>query len=76
MSNPPIGTNVPGPTLTPYAYPTLANTTSYNIECILNTTPDFNRWNDTLRFTQNFDNYYAYDDGTAEGGYGQDRGAR
>lgn len=26
--------------------------------------------NDTLRFTQVFSNYYAYDDGTAEAGYG------
>ena len=26
--------------------------------------------NDTIRFTQVFDNYYAYDDGTAENGYG------
>lgn len=28
------------------------------------------RWNDTLRFIQNFDNYYAYDDGSSEAGYG------
>ncbi|HAF29870.1 MAG TPA: hypothetical protein DCG75_12575 [Bacteroidales bacterium] len=28
------------------------------------------RWNDTARFRQNFFNYYAYDDGTAENGYG------
>jgi len=28
------------------------------------------RWNDTISFTQNFYNYYAYDDGTAEAGYG------
>lgn len=26
--------------------------------------------NDTVRFTQTFGNYYAYDDGTAENGYG------
>ena len=26
--------------------------------------------NDTIRFTQVFDNYYAYDDGTPENGYG------
>lgn len=25
--------------------------------------------NDTIRFTQVFDNYYAYDDGTPENGY-------
>ncbi len=28
------------------------------------------RWNDTVRYYQNFFNYYAYDDGTAEKGYG------
>ncbi|PKP36601.1 MAG: hypothetical protein CVT98_07450, partial [Bacteroidetes bacterium HGW-Bacteroidetes-15] len=28
------------------------------------------RWNDTLRYEQQFNNYYAYDDGTAENGYG------
>ena len=28
------------------------------------------RWNDTLRYVQNFKNFYAYDDGTAESGYG------
>jgi hypothetical protein len=28
------------------------------------------RWNDTLSYTQSFSNYYAYDDGTAESGYG------
>lgn len=27
-------------------------------------------WNDTSRFLQKFYNYYAYDDGTAENGYG------
>ncbi|MFO8235338.1 MAG: T9SS type A sorting domain-containing protein [Bacteroidales bacterium] len=28
------------------------------------------RWNDTTQFMQKFFNYYAYDDGTAENGYG------
>jgi hypothetical protein len=28
------------------------------------------RWNDTLSYFQKFYNYYAYDDGTAENGYG------
>lgn len=28
------------------------------------------RWNDTIRYYQKFENYYAYDDGTAEKGYG------
>ncbi len=70
MSNPPIGTNVPGPALTPYTYPALADSASFTLECVLKTTPDKDRWNDTLRFQQNFHNYFAYDDGTVEGGYG------
>ena len=28
------------------------------------------RWNDTIHYDQKFYNYYAYDDGTAENGYG------
>ncbi len=28
------------------------------------------RWNDTLRYEQKMTNFYAYDDGTAESGYG------
>ena len=28
------------------------------------------RWNDTIQYFQKFYNYYAYDDGTAENGYG------
>lgn len=31
---------------------------------------DIHQGNDTVRFSQVFDNYYAYDDGTAENGYG------
>ena len=31
---------------------------------------DLHRENDTMRFTQIFDNYYAYDDGTPENGFG------
>ncbi len=34
------------------------------------TTPDENRRNDTILFHQLFDNYYAYDDGSAENAYG------
>ncbi len=30
------------------------------------------RWNDTISYLQKFYNYYAYDDGTAENGYGFD----
>lgn len=64
MSNPPIGT-------TPYSYPTLSDSASFTLECALGTTlNDRDKWNDTLRFKQNFHNYYAYDDGTVEAGYG------
>lgn len=35
-----------------------------------NATPDINRYNDTTSFVQELINYYAYDDGTAEMGYG------
>ncbi|MCF0206796.1 MAG: T9SS type A sorting domain-containing protein, partial [Bacteroidales bacterium] len=31
---------------------------------------EFYRWNDTVRYYQEFKNYYSYDDGTAEKGYG------
>ncbi len=34
------------------------------------TSPDINKNNDTVRFFQRFNNYYAYDDGTPEYGYG------
>lgn len=33
------------------------------------TDPIYTRWNDTIRYYQYFDNYYAYDDGSAELGY-------
>lgn len=66
MSNPPIVA-----TSTPYAYPALTDAASFTIECMMGTTlNDKDKWNDTLRFKQNFHNYYAYDDGTVEAGYG------
>lgn len=43
--------------------------TSYLITDIAENTSHL-RWNDTLRYVQDFKNYYAYDDGTAESGYG------
>ncbi|HTA84129.1 MAG TPA: T9SS type A sorting domain-containing protein, partial [Bacteroidia bacterium] len=53
---------------------TLTGDTSFTITHILqhgNGIPadDFNNWNDTLRYTQVFDNAYAYDDGSAEYAY-------
>lgn len=53
-----------------YTIPALTNPTHYTIESIVNSTPDFNRKNDTIRHTQEFSNYYAYDDGTAEATFG------
>lgn len=41
----------------------------YIFTSTLNTTPDFDRNNDTLRRTQSFGNYYSYDDGSAEEGF-------
>jgi len=71
MNTPGIGTNVPPPLpLIPYSFPSLTDTASFTLECTLNTSPDKDQWNDTLRFKQNFYNYYAYDDGTVEAGYG------
>ncbi|MFH1004861.1 MAG: T9SS type A sorting domain-containing protein [Bacteroidota bacterium] len=69
ISNPQIGNNIPPPFIA-YSYPTLNDTASFTMECVINTTPDEDRVNDTLRYTQKFLNYFAYDDGTAEAGYG------
>lgn len=42
----------------------------WNVKLWTNATPDINRYNDTTSFVQELSNYYAYDDGTAEVGYG------
>jgi len=42
----------------------------WNVKFWLNATPDINRYNDTIRLVQELSNYYAYDDGSAEAGYG------
>ncbi len=60
-----------------YEYAFLSNwsdSAKYSMECRLemidlSPTPYLN-WNDTARYTQQFFNYYAYDDGSAEKGYG------
>lgn len=49
---------------------TPGDSASFTLKHFLNTTPDLNRNNDTLIRQQNFYNYYAYDDGTAELSYG------
>lgn len=48
----------------------VADSASFEVITSINTTPDFNRNNDSARFLQNFYNYYAYDDGSPENGYG------
>ena len=53
-----------------FTYPALLDTASFMIENVINTSPDFDPWNDTLRFTQQFYDCFAYDDGTAEAAYG------
>ncbi len=57
------------PPLNGYTFPSLPDT-FYTIESFIFTNPDFNRGNDTVRHKQKFDNYYAYDDGTAETSFG------
>jgi len=54
-----------------FSFPTDVNDTcaTFEIKYYCNTTPDLNVNNDTLTFYQHFGNYYAYDDGTAEGAY-------
>jgi hypothetical protein len=43
---------------------------SISIKYIVKTTSEINQQNDSVIRIQNFQNYYAYDDGTAEKGYG------
>jgi hypothetical protein len=55
-----------------FNFPTLTGDTAFHITHILEmvgSTDDI-RINDTIRYTQRFYNYFAYDDGTAEAGYG------
>lgn len=53
-----------------YTIPALTDSAVYVWESYLKSIPDFDNYNDTIRFYQKFYNYYAYDDGTAEAGYG------
>jgi hypothetical protein len=46
----------------------------WEVEQVLLTNPDANHYNDTVRFVQEISNYYAYDDGSAEAGYGLNAG--
>lgn len=55
-----------------FTYPTTGNKEVYTIEHVLTegTSGDIHKGNDTLRFEQKLTNYYAYDDGVPENGYG------
>ena len=61
-ANPPMG----------YIFPESEQPASYTLIHIVRegVGGDDHGCNDTVRFLQVFDNYYAYDDGTAENGYG------
>ncbi len=58
--------------LQPFEFDTTVNDTcaTFDISFRHQATPDFERENDTVRFDQVFENYYAYDDGNAEWAYG------
>jgi len=45
---------------------------NFDVEFSYNVSPDFILDNNRLKFTQSFDDFYAYDDGSAERGYGVD----
>ena len=47
-----------------------ADSAEFIMKHIINTSPDIERNNDTLKYIQRFYNYYSYDDGTAEKAYG------
>lgn len=54
-----------------FTFPTDVDDTcaTFLVKHFCNTSPDINTVNDTIEFEQHFSNYYAYDDGTAEGAY-------
>lgn len=60
----------------PYAYPKNTTTDKADFDVVMNIKSDAGgnsnqtKENDTTYFTQEFRNFYAYDDGTAETGYG------
>lgn len=55
-----------------YSFPELTGPTTYTVVHSVRegVAGDQRTCNDTVRYRQVFDNYYAYDDGTAENGYG------
>jgi hypothetical protein len=65
--------NNPGQTHVPiksyFNYSPLSGPTDITLTHILQCSPDFIAWNDTVKFKQVFSDYFAYDDGTAEAAY-------
>lgn len=53
-----------------YKVPALSGKTEYTIESYIGGFPNSRMINDTVRHTQVFDNYYSYDDGSAEISFG------
>lgn len=52
-------------------FPFTTDSISFLVEHVLSSDASLShRVNDTVRYTQHFKNYYAYDDGTPEAGYG------
>lgn len=70
--DPSPATNAPPLNSTPvnYSFPFLAGRTKFRIESYLAASPDFILENDTVEHIQDFNNYFAYDDGTAETSFG------
>jgi len=60
------------PSLNSFAYNTgpFADSTSYFLKFYATNISDNYHENDTIYYRQNFHNYFAYDDGSAEAGYG------
>ena len=54
----------------PYFPVSAGDYAKFEITNRVNTSIDVNRNNDTIRYIQKFNNYYAYDDGVPEAGYG------
>lgn len=55
----------------PFVFSDTSNAKRYTFDVrhVLNTTPDVNRENDTLHYSQDFGSFYSYDDGIAENAY-------
>ncbi len=53
-----------------FSFPTMSGNSTFTIQHLITASPNTIAQNDTVRYRQSFDNYYAYDDGTAEQAYG------